>query len=177
MIHTQYNSNIKVLRTDNGLEFLTSSMHNFLIEHGTVHQTTCVYTPQQNGEVERRHRYILEVFRALRFKASIPLCFLGDCVLTAVHIINGLPSSVLRNKSPFEMFYHTSPPFDHLRVFGRLAYSVNVQRRDKFAARALPTVFMGYSATKKGYKLYDLHSKSFFFSRDVVIHESVYPFK
>ncbi|WMV38166.1 hypothetical protein MTR67_031551 [Solanum verrucosum] len=37
--------------------------------------------------------------------------------------------------------------------------SVNVQMRDKFAARALSTVFIGYSATKKGYKLYDLHSK------------------
>ena len=37
--------------------------------------------------------------------------------------------------------------------FGCLAYAVNVQTRDKFVARELPIVFMGYSATKKGYKL------------------------
>lgn len=143
----------------------------------TIHQTIFVYTPQQNGVVERRHRYILEMARALRFEAAVPISFWGDCVLTAVHIINRIPSSVLGNKSPYEIYFHTSPSLDNLRVFGCLAYAVNVHRRDKFVARALPTVFMGYSATKKGHKLYDMHSKRLFYNRDVVFHESIFPFK
>ncbi|XP_070019630.1 uncharacterized protein [Nicotiana sylvestris] len=66
------------------------------ISQGIFHQTTCVYTPQQNGFMERRHRYILEVARALRFQAAIPLRFWGECVLIAVPIINRLPSIVLK---------------------------------------------------------------------------------
>lgn len=36
---------------------------------------------------------------------------------------------------------------------------------------------MGYSHTKKGYKLYDLHSKQFPVSRDVIFKEQIFPFK
>ncbi|XP_015072692.1 uncharacterized protein LOC107016883 [Solanum pennellii] len=46
---------------------------------GIVHQSFCVYTPQQNGVVERRHGYILDTARAIRFEASVPLRFCGDC--------------------------------------------------------------------------------------------------
>lgn len=97
--------------------------------------------------------------RALRFQAVVPIKFWGNCFLTAVHIINRLPSTVLSRKSPYEIFFKQPPSLDHLRVFGCLAYAVNVKRQDKFAARALPYVFMGYSPTKIGYKLYDLQTR------------------
>ena len=37
-------------------------------------------------------------------------------------------------------------------------------------------VFMGYLTNMKAYKLYDLHTKQFFISRDVIFHEQVFPF-
>nr|XP_025612112.1 extensin-like [Arachis hypogaea] len=39
----------------------------------------------------------------------------GEAVLTAVHAINRLPSSVLGNTTPFEHLYHTSPDYSSLR--------------------------------------------------------------
>ena len=37
--------------------------------------------------------------------ASVPERFWGEAALTAVHIINRLPSPITRNKSPFELLY------------------------------------------------------------------------
>lgn len=45
-----------------------------------------------------------------------------------------------------------------------------------FSTKAVPGVFMGYSLTQKGYKIYNFHSKSFFVSRNIVFKESVFPF-
>lgn len=86
----------------------------------------------------------------MRFEVAIPLHLWGECVLTIVHIINRLLSTVLGGKSHFEIIFKVAPSLDHLRVFCCLAYAVNVKKQDKFAARALPTIFMGSSTTKKG---------------------------
>ena len=47
----QFQASIKTHRVDNGLEFI--SMYDFFLKKGIECQHTCVYTPQQNGVVER----------------------------------------------------------------------------------------------------------------------------
>jgi transposase InsO family protein len=38
--------------TDNGTKFINQNFSNFIKSNGMIHQTTCVYTPQQNGVSE-----------------------------------------------------------------------------------------------------------------------------
>ncbi|XP_075085075.1 uncharacterized protein LOC142168309 [Nicotiana tabacum] len=64
-----------------------------------------------------------------------------------------------------------------MRVFGCLGYVTEVRKYDKFAPKAVPVVFLGYSMTQKGYKVYGIHSKTFTISQDVVFKEYVFPFK
>lgn len=90
---------VKFLRSDNGTEFFNSALNPLLSVLGIVHQSSCVETPQQNGVVERKHKHLLEVARALRFKAKLPIHFWGDCILTATNLINRLPSKNLQHKN------------------------------------------------------------------------------
>ncbi|KAL5767159.1 hypothetical protein ACOSQ2_013942 [Xanthoceras sorbifolium] len=173
-VRTQFGSHIKIFRSDNGGEFI--SLRSFFHDNGVIFQHSCVYTPQQNGVVERKHRHILQVARALKFQARLPTQFWGDCALTAVHIINRLPSPVLSHKTPFELLYSKPPSFSHLRVFGCLAYATNVHPSHKFDYRSIPSIFIGYPIGQKAYKLFDLLTKNIFTSRDVKFYENVFPF-
>jgi Integrase core domain/GAG-pre-integrase domain len=46
LVETQFNKKIKILRTDNGTEFINQNFSNYLKQKGILHQTFCVYTPQ-----------------------------------------------------------------------------------------------------------------------------------
>jgi hypothetical protein len=173
-VRTQFESHIKTFQSDNGGEF--TSLRSFFQDHGVVFQHSCVYTPQQNGVVERKHRHILQVARALKFQAHLPTLFWGECALTAVHIINRLPSPVLSLKTPFELLFSKQPSFSHLRVFGCLTYATNVHISHKFAQRSIPSIFIGYPVGQKAYKLFDLSNKKIFTSRDVRFHETIFPY-
>jgi hypothetical protein len=58
MIKTQYGHEVKIVKTDNGQEFM---MHDFYSSKGIIHQTSCVESPQQNGRGERKHQHLLNI--------------------------------------------------------------------------------------------------------------------
>jgi hypothetical protein len=68
----------------------------------------------------------------------------GVCALTAIHIINRLPSPVLSIKTPFEFLYSKPPCFSHIRVFSCLAYATTVYPSHKFHLYFMPLIFIGY---------------------------------
>ena len=45
-IKTRFSSNIRVLRSDNALEYMKYDFSNFCSSNGIIHQTSCAYTPQ-----------------------------------------------------------------------------------------------------------------------------------
>lgn len=168
MINSQFGKTIKLLRSENMKQFLSSTMNGFLISQSTIQQISCVYTPQQNKIVERKHQHLLEVARALKFQASIPDRFWRDCLLTSTYIINRMPLVILQNKSHFEMLFDTTPDYSRIRIFGCLCYVTYVQpHKGKFDTRAHPCIFLGYPQGQKGYKTNNLITKSTQVSRDI----------
>ncbi|GJX52152.1 putative RNA-directed DNA polymerase [Tanacetum coccineum] len=177
LIANQFLKRIKVIRSDNGTEFINNKMEKILKEKGIIHQTSCAYTPQQNGIAERKHRHLLNVARSLLFQGNIPLCFWTDCILTATYLINRLPSSVLAGRSPFCMLYGREPSLSHLRCFGCLCFSSVLNNSDKFSPKSEKCILIGYSSSKKAYKLLSLENRSYIFSRDVKFYETIFPYK
>ncbi|KAK9681574.1 hypothetical protein RND81_10G012100 [Saponaria officinalis] len=142
-IKTQFCKRIKVIRSNNALEFDDYQCKNLFEENGILHQTSIVDRPQQNGVVERNHRHLLEMRRALRFHSGLTLEYWGDCVLTAAHLINRIPSSVNKNQTPYEVIYGKAAYYGELKVFGCLVMAYNPDRsKDKFQPRGVPRVFL-----------------------------------
>ncbi|XP_019242160.1 PREDICTED: uncharacterized protein LOC109222244, partial [Nicotiana attenuata] len=170
-------SKVKVVRTDNGTEFFNRHMNELFDAYVIVHQSSCVYFPQQNGIVERKHGHILDTARALKFQANTPTRFWGECIKTTVYVINRLPTDLLNGKAPYELLHNRTPSLTHLRVFGCLCYATNLVKEDKFSPRAIAVVFLGYAETQKGNKLMDLNTNKFFVCRDVIFKENMFSFQ
>ena len=144
---------------------------------GILHQKSCPYTPQQNGVVERKHKYLLETARALLFQSKLPTKYWGECILTATYITNRLLTTLLQKKCPFTILYNQEPQYSHMKSFGCLCYPTTPKHhRTKFQPRATPHVFIGYPFSIKGYKVLNLINKKIHISRDVVFHETIFPF-
>jgi len=105
-VDTQFYAQVKIIMPDNGPEFGDQHALAFYSSKGIMHQTSCVDTSQQNEVVERKHKQLLEVARALMFQSKVPTKFWGDCVLTATYLINKLPNSVFGFKTPYELLYN-----------------------------------------------------------------------
>lgn len=83
-VTNQFKAQVRTIRSDNALEFDDAKCRQYFGDLGIEHQTSCVDRPQQNGKVERRHRNILEMGRALRFEAGLPVSrnsTTGYCIL------------------------------------------------------------------------------------------------
>jgi hypothetical protein len=57
MVHTQFNTNIKIVRFDNEVEYMSNDLGVHFLKQRIIQQTTCDDTPQQNGVAERKNRH------------------------------------------------------------------------------------------------------------------------
>ncbi|CAH9102795.1 unnamed protein product [Cuscuta europaea] len=177
MIHNQFSVTIKRFRTNNALEYLNQTVSSYFLSKGIVHESSCPYTPQQNGTAERKNRHLLEISRALLFQSNMPKHYWGEATLTACHLINKIPSRVLQNKSPLESLLHFFPQTRissdlDLRVFGCTAFvHIPPPHRGKLDPRSIKCIFLGYSPTQKGYKCYNPTTRKTYTSADVTFNE------
>ena len=109
---------IKCFRCHLGGEYTSNKFYQLFSLDGTIHQTSCTDTPEQNGVAERKHRHIIETARSLLLFAFVPCEFWGEAVFTAVSLINTIPSSHSSGLSPFEKLYGYVPDYFSFRVFG-----------------------------------------------------------
>ena len=174
LVKTQHSSVIKCFRCDLGGEYTSTDFSTLLASDGTIHQTSCTDTPQQNGVAERKYRHIVETARSLLLSAKVPSEFWGEAVLTAVSLINKIPSSHTLGLSPFETLFGHPPNYSLLKVFGCTCFVLRPKvERSKLTSRSALCVFLGYGEGQKGYRCFDPIHKKLYVSRHVVFLEHI----
>ena len=102
------------------------------MDNGIKRHLTNVYTPQQNGVVERVNCTLLGMARSmLTFKNLSPICW-AEAIHIVVYLRNRSPTASFDRITPYEAWFGFKPQVKHLRVFGSVCYAlVPNEKRNK----------------------------------------------
>ncbi|CAL1373295.1 unnamed protein product [Linum trigynum] len=156
LIKTQFGKTIKTIRSDTGGEFIKQELLDFYKSEGILTQLSCPGVSQQNGLVERKHRHVLDLTRALLFHSHVPSGYWVEAVHTFIYLINRQITPTLGQISPYQMLFDRPPDYSRLRVFGCTCFVLLPRaERHKLSPKTVRCVFVGYSEKHKGYCCYD----------------------
>jgi hypothetical protein len=174
LVEKQFSTTIKQLQSDGGGEYTSHQFQSFLSQHGIAFRKSCPYTSPQNGLAERKLRHILETGLTLLAHSHLSSKYWVDSFLTAIYIINRLPTATIQNLSPYEKLYNQPPDYKRMRVFGCLCYPLlRPYGHHKLEYRSKPCIFLGYQYA--GYKCLDPVTNKAYLSRHVVFNETSFP--
>ncbi|KAH9725329.1 retrovirus-related pol polyprotein from transposon RE1 [Citrus sinensis] len=173
-IEKTLNKQIKCLQTDMGREF--RPLTKFLRNNGIMFRHSCPYTSIQNGQVERKHRHIVETALTMLAQANMPLKLWWNAFETAAYLINRMPTQALGHISPYKKLYNNEPDYAFLKTFGCACFPyLRPYNQHKLQYHTTKCVFIGYSLQHKGYKCLD-NTGIVYVARHVIFNENEFPF-
>lgn len=109
LVETHIGKKVKVLRTDNGLEFCNSRFDEYCKKYGIERHETCAYTPQQNGVAKRLNKKLMEKVRCLLNESGLEEHFWAEAASTVAYLVNRSPSSAVDHNVPEELWLNKKP--------------------------------------------------------------------
>ncbi|GJP47260.1 hypothetical protein CLOM_g6471 [Closterium sp. NIES-68] len=167
---------VKVIRSDNGGEFIGADFEGELKRKGIQHQLTVPYNPQQNGVAERFNRTLQEGARTLLGRAGLPDPFWVSA-LRQIALVKNRVLATVGDKEwiPYTKWYGSAPAVNMLRAFGcMVVFHVPKEKRGKLEASGRWGVHLGIAKDHKAWLLWDLTTQKLTVSRDVKFLESLY---
>ncbi|CAI7834300.1 unnamed protein product [Closterium sp. NIES-53] len=160
---------VKVIRTDNGGEFIGADFEAVLKKKGIQHQLTVPYNPQQNGVAERFNRTLQEGARTLLGRAGLPDPFWVTALRQVAFVKNRVLATVGDKQwVPYTKWYRSAPAVNMLRAYScMVVFHVPKEKRGKLEASGRWGVHLGLAKDHKGWLIWDLTSQQLTMSRDV----------
>ncbi|GKC31097.1 retrovirus-related pol polyprotein from transposon TNT 1-94 [Tanacetum coccineum] len=155
-VELNFNAKVCKIRTDNSTEFKNATLNALYDKLGIMQQFLVACTPQQNGLVERRNRTLVEAARTMLIFSRLLEFLWAEVVSTACFTQNRSIIHTRYNKTPYELLHGRKPNVEYLYVFGSLCYPTN-DRDDlgKMKPKADIGIFIGYSETSRGFRIYN----------------------
>nr|GFB31187.1 retrovirus-related Pol polyprotein from transposon TNT 1-94 [Tanacetum cinerariifolium] len=102
----------------------------------------------------------MEAARTMLIFAKPSLFLWAKAVATACYTLNRSLIHTLHGKAYYELLKGKKPNLNYFRVFGALCYPTNdSQDIGKLKAKADIGIFLGYSPTKKAYRVYNSRTR------------------
>ena len=159
------NYQLKILRMDNGGEYMSMEFSDYLKTEGIRHEFTVPKTPEENRVAERLNRTLIESVRSMLVDAQLPHKFWAEALSVVVYLRNRSSTSTVTGMMPFQSWSGKKSSVDNLRAFGCAAYSdIPKDGRKKLDP-------ISYGNVTKGYRLYDPVKARVIHSRDVIFDE------
>jgi transposase InsO family protein len=79
-VQNEFDDKVNNIRSDNGSEFRNTQVEEFLDEEGIKHELSTLYTPQQNGIVERKNCTLIEATRTMLDEYKTPDSFWAEAI-------------------------------------------------------------------------------------------------
>lgn len=172
-VEKQYGKMIKILRTNNGGEFVNKDIQHLCDEAGIEFQHTIPYTPQQNGVAERKNRSLKEMANFMLHARSFPPRLWDKEINYACYIRSISPHKYVKGKNPFEAWSGMQPKVTHFCIFGSHTWShIPSEKRKALEPQSTTWFFVGYPKDVKGYQLLDLSTYKLSIERSVYFEES-----
>lgn len=92
-ITNQHSVALKILHSDNTLEYNCTAFKQFLDKNDIIHEVSSAHTSPQNGVA---HRHLLEVTLNLISHMSVSKPHWREALLTSCYLINHTPSSSVK---------------------------------------------------------------------------------
>ncbi|GKD89092.1 putative ribonuclease H-like domain-containing protein [Tanacetum coccineum] len=160
MIQVRLKETVRRIRIDNGTEFVNQALHEYYENVGISHETSVALSPQQNGVVERRNHTLIEAAYTMLIYANAPLFLWAEAVATACYTQNCSMIRLRHGKTPYKLLHNKPPDLSYLHVFGALCYLTNdSENLGKLQPKADVGIFIGYTPTKKAFRIYNRRTR------------------
>jgi transposase InsO family protein len=159
--------------TDSGTEYVNKQMSSYLLEQGVRHLQTAPYSPQQNGQAERRNQTIMAMARCGLIESGISEDKWPFAVPYSTYTLNRLPTKSIGWKTPYELWTERKPNVQDLRPFGCQAFvHIDKSNRTSLQPTSYQGTFLGYSSNQKAWLIERSSDGRVFPSSNVVFNES-----
>jgi len=141
--------------------------------HDIKHTLMPAHTPQLHGIAERWNRTVITMANAMLLEAAISPVLWSSAVAHANLIRNMLPTKVLGDYSPYELFTGRLPRFDNLRVWGSYCYR-NIPNKRKIPGLPMRErlIYVGETPDRVGFRCFDPVKYKFTTEYDLLFDET-----
>ncbi|GJX45794.1 putative ribonuclease H-like domain-containing protein [Tanacetum coccineum] len=160
LVENQLNKKVKAIRCDNGTKFKNAHIIELCGSKGIKRDYSNARTPQQNGVAERKNRTLIEAARTMLADSKLPTMFWTEAVRTACYVLNRVLVTSPHNKTPYALLTGNIPSVSHFKPFGCHVTILNTSDHlGKFDGKADEGYIVGYSASNKAYRVYNVPNK------------------
>nr|GEW16213.1 hypothetical protein [Tanacetum cinerariifolium] len=160
LVENQLNKKVKDIRCDNGTKFKNAHVIELCGFKGIKREYSNARTLQQNRVAERKNRTLKEAARTMLADSKLHTMFWTEAVRTAFYVLDRVSITRPHNKPSYALLTGNISSVSHFKPFGCHVTILNISDHlGKFDGKADEGYIVGYSASNKAYKVYNVPNK------------------